>query len=170
MSYSRVNQNAEKIAASIIDAIGVSKPTDNQVFDWFVRNFDYRFEISAIDLTNQDISGMIHGNGPKGSFKILVEQSEPYERQRFSMYHELGHLLQGKEIMYGLFDGDVNNKKEEERFCNRFAAAILMPAKSFSAAWNSGHDNRYLKRFVISERFGVSLTAVDNRARDLELF
>ncbi len=169
MSYSRVNQNAEKIAASIINSIGVSEPTDNQVFNWFVQNFDYRFEINAIDLTNQDVSGMIHGNGPKGSFKILVEKSEPYERQRFSIYHELGHLLQGKEVMYGLFDGDVNNKKEEERFCNRFAAALLMPESSFRSHWKTGSPNDLIKRYSIAEHYGVSVEAVNNRARDLDL-
>jgi Adenylosuccinate lyase C-terminal len=82
MSYSRINQNAEKIAAPIVKALGVAEPTDDQIFKWFARNFDYRFKISAIDLSKHELSGMIHENGPKGSFKILVEKSEPFERQR----------------------------------------------------------------------------------------
>lgn len=169
MSYSRINNNAEKIAASIVHAIGCGEPTQKQIFDWFATNFDYRFEVSAIDLTNQKASGMIHGNGPKGSFKILVEKSESAERHKFSIYHELGHLLQGKEIMYGMFDGDVDNKREEERFCNRFAAALLMPERSFKSRWKSGSPNILIRTYILAEHYGVSTSAVTNRAKDFDL-
>ncbi len=170
MSYSIINQKAEKIAESIIDVIGIPEPSLEDVLKWFEFNFDYSFEIKLANLASQKLSGMVHGNGPAGSYKILINKDESIERQRFTLYHELGHLVQGEALLYGCFDGDVTNQKEEERFCNRFAAAMLMPQDSFRSVWNSTyHENKYIKRFVISERYGVSKRAVDNRARDLGL-
>jgi Zn-dependent peptidase ImmA (M78 family) len=169
MSYLKINQEAEKAALAIIKVIGKAEPTLAEILEWFKYNFDFKFEIKIANLSRQSISGMIHASGPKGNYKILIDGSEPKERQLFTLYHELAHLLQETGLLFGCFDGDITNSKEEERFCNRFAAAMLMPAPSFSSAWNSGHENEYIKRYVIAERYGVSKEAVINRARDLNL-
>lgn len=169
MSYSRINQNAENIAASVVHATGKEEPTLENVLQWFQDQFDFKFDIKAIDLSNQELSGMVHANGPRGSFKILVNDTEPLERQRFSLVHELGHIIQEQGLLYGCFDGDIHNNKEQERFCNRFAAAILMPAESFKKRWRSAPDNYWIRQFVLSEHYGVSKGAIANRAKDLDL-
>lgn len=169
MSYLRINQKAEKYAAAIADAIGIVEPTIADVLQWFHHNFDYTFVIKKVDLSRQPISAMVHANGPKGHYKILVSDNEPIERQLFSVYHELGHLLQEQGLVYGCFDGDEGNKKEKERFCNRFAAAMLMPAESFRKLWTGGHTNLILRRFMLAEHYGVSKEAIANRAIDLGL-
>lgn len=169
MSYLRINQGAEKIAAAITRVLGVAEPTIEQVLQWFQYNFDYKFEIRDVDLSRQSISAMVHANGPKGHYKILVSSSEPIERQIFSVYHELGHLVQEQGLLYSCFDGDITNKKEKERFCNRFAAAMLMPEASFRYHWKSGNDNPILKRFMLAEHYSVSKEAIANRAIDLDL-
>src|SRR5438105_1853469 len=116
MSYSKINQKAEKIAEAIRSSIGIDVPQITDILQWFKHNFNYDLEIKTIDFSGQKISGMVHGNGPKGSYKILLSINESTERQHFSLYHELGHLIQNEGLLYGCFDGDVTNSKEEERF------------------------------------------------------
>lgn len=170
MSYQKINQHAENVASAITDVIGKSEPNIKDVLQWFQDNFNFIFEIKIANLSRRSLSGMIHANGPKGHYKILISESEPKERQTFTVYHELAHLLQESGLLYGCFDGDISNTKEQERFCNRFAAAMLMPEISFRSAWNSAsYQNHYIKRYVIAEKYGVSKEAVDNRAKDLGL-
>jgi len=70
---------------------------------------------------------------------IVINDSDTYKAQLFSLMHELGHLLYGGESV--LDSGDdfshaswnqdqifSNQDSEEERICNRFAAEILVPA------------------------------------------
>lgn len=52
---------------------------------------------------------------------IVIGNHRPGDRQRFTLAHELGHLLLDNHIAFGL---DIEN------CCNRFAGAFLLPKKS----------------------------------------
>lgn len=68
-------------------------------------------------------SGRVEYVGNK--LRILVRAGDSPLRQRFTIAHELGHVLLG-------FDPAGRRRSdEEERRCNRFAAALLMPAREF---------------------------------------
>jgi Zn-dependent peptidase ImmA (M78 family) len=63
--------------------------------------------------------------------EIIVRSSAPLSRQRFTIAHEIGHLiLQEHQIV---FDGCISFRREEggsnfvEKWCDRFAVALLMP-------------------------------------------
>ena len=49
---------------------------------------------------------------------VAVSSNWPGDRQRFTLAHELGHLL---------LDGRLENEINEEKACNRFAGAFLAP-------------------------------------------
>ena len=70
---------------------------------------------------------------------IVINDSDSYGAQLFSLMHELGHLLYGGKNVLDSGDGFLdagwdqdqsipNQDSEEEKICNRFAAEILVPA------------------------------------------
>ena len=88
---------------------------------------------------------------------IVVNRNDSGERQRFTLTHELGHLVL-----------TVDSNVDAERAAQRFAGAFLMPADAVrtevgrrrtSIGWGELFD---LKRV-----FGVSVQAIVYRCRDL---
>ena len=87
-----------------------------------------------------EISGIIHRN-KDGSAVIGVNSSHPTQRQRFTIAHEIGHLLLhtnkslhvDKNFPIGLRSG-ISSKAEDENEieANQFAAALLMPTDFLS--------------------------------------
>lgn len=87
--------------------------------------------------TPEGISGMIHKDG--NHTMIAINEKESYQRQRFTLAHEIGHLVLHSEILDGPhIDGSFNQKlyrdgrsrgghETIEREANRFAAELLMP-------------------------------------------
>lgn len=68
---------------------------------------------------------------------IMVNNSNSFTRQIFTLMHELGHILYG---VNGVTDVDESYlkflKRDEQRIefqCNRFAAEVLVPAEKFEA-------------------------------------
>ncbi len=49
---------------------------------------------------------------------VVVGRHWPGDRQRFTLAHELGHLM---------LQGRLANSIDEEKACNRFAGAFLLP-------------------------------------------
>lgn len=83
---------------------------------------------SGLEVTLEDIDGegFILDLGLVGA-QIMVKRETRLERQRYSVAHELGHW-QLKE--YGIpLNGSPQGDRDEavERWCNRFASALLMP-------------------------------------------
>lgn len=99
---------------------------------------------------------------------IFVNTRGSVARSIFTLAHELGHVLVAEDAL----DSDPVAEPAEslERFCDRFAAELLMPAETFRAEWSKGaitdpaqtcHD--------LAERFRVSARATLVRARELGL-
>lgn len=65
---------------------------------------------------------------------IMVNNSAPFTRQIFTLFHELGHLLFGvstiSKTSSGFVDRFVGRAKVIEIACNRFAAELLLPSDS----------------------------------------
>lgn len=68
-----------------------------------------------------------------GGFLIEINPQHPETRQRFSIAHELAHLILHKEdiIRVGIVDRDSENSlnKEKEEDANNLASEILMPSE-----------------------------------------
>jgi Zn-dependent peptidase ImmA (M78 family) len=81
-------------------------------------------------------------------------------RKRFTTMHEVAHIL---------IRPSCSLSKDQERSCDRFAGAVLMPRESFE-----GDLGGYRRRVSLEElkdlksRWGVSIAAIVHRAYDLE--
>mgnify|MGYP002757522574 FL=1 len=104
----------------------------------------------------------------RGAF-IVVNSHDSAVRQRFTIAHELGHFYDTyrRKLPRAKKDrGSLASKGTdiEEVYANRFAAALLMPAKAVRAKFNVVPDVGALARI-----FNVSEQAMSNRLHNLGL-
>ena len=92
---------------------------------------------------------------------VVVGRHWPGDRQRFTLAHELGHLM---------LEGRLAPDLDEEKACNRFAGAFLFPRESVRQELG-GHRNAIeLKELgLLKEEFGLSMAGILYRARDLDI-
>ncbi len=120
---------------------------------------EHQIKVQVLDLP-EDVSGL-HAEvttGSKQSIRtVVVNAKHPGERQRFTLAHELGHLLLR-----------VPEGKEGEKLCHRFASALLMPAPTVVREIGARrHALPVRELFRLKVLFGVSAQAVAYRCRDL---
>lgn len=65
----------------------------------------------------------------KGNHIIIVNKNMSNDRKRFSLAHELGHIIMHQ--CYDFFIPEVRNKEKE---ANRFAAELLMPSQGIKGS------------------------------------
>jgi Zn-dependent peptidase ImmA (M78 family) len=92
---------------------------------------------------------------------IVIRKGLHGERQRFSLAHELGHVVMEA-------GGD---DKFREKAAHRFAGAFLMPAE---VLWSKVGKHRssigWSELFALKELLGASVQAIAYRCRDLGIF
>lgn len=92
---------------------------------------------------------------------IVIGDKRPGDRQRFTLAHELGHLLLDSRLAEGL---DIEN------YCNRFAGAFLLPSQSIITVLGK-HRNSIEPRelALLKQEFGISMTSILHRAEETEI-
>ncbi len=89
---------------------------------------------------------------------IVIGNERPGDRQRFTLVHELGHLILD----------DFSNNLEEEACCNRFAGAFLLPRKSLKRIL--GEHRNYIEPrelSLIKQEFGISMSSILHRVEEI---
>jgi predicted transcriptional regulator len=98
--------------------------------------------------------------------RIYVSEISPRSRARFTIAHELGHLLLAKPDVPVTAHRMRARINDEERFCDAFAAAVLLPA-----AWIRTHAQGQRPGIGLARRLsdasGCSLAAVAVRCNEL---
>lgn len=90
---------------------------------------------------------------------IVVGQDWPGDRQRFTLAHELGHLV---------LHGRLAPVLDEERACNHFAGAFLVPKEEVirllgpSRSWLEPRE-----LYLLKHEWGLSMNGWIHRAQDL---
>ena len=88
---------------------------------------------------------------------IVISSNINGERQRFTLAHELGHLVL-----------DVDASLDEEKASHRFAGAFLMPAEVLRAEVGEHRTAISVgELFQLKRLFGVSVLAIAYRCKDL---
>lgn len=95
-----------------------------------------------------------------GRWLVLLNGSEPLTRQRFSLAHELKHILDHR-FIGDLYQGIPKDERAAwiEQVCDYFAGCLLMPRPALKRAYVSGDQNLA----SLARRFGVSQAAMQVR-------
>lgn len=113
----------------------------------YVKNYDNRFN----DF--EGLSEIVNGI----PVIVLLDGVKDGARQRFTIAHELGHLVLD-------IKGDVN----EEKMCNRFASALLMPKEAMINEFGEKRSNlSFYELVAFKNEYKVSYLATIHRLRDL---
>lgn len=90
---------------------------------------------------------------------VVVNSEDWGERQRFTIAHELGHIVV-----------DVSRNLDGERVAHRFAGAFLMPAEALRLEVGKRRSALSLGELLaLKHVFGVSIQALTHRCRDLDI-
>lgn len=106
-----------------------------------------------------DLSGMVRKNvDSEGGFDIFVNQDHPEVRRRFTIAHEIGHVILHPHLIGdgitddALLRSGLSNTVEAQ--ANRFAADLLMPRDKLSECIKNGITSvrELAGRFNVSEQ------------------
>lgn len=91
---------------------------------------------------------------------VLLDNITDGARQRFTIAHELGHLV------LDIKDSDI----DEEKLCNRFASALLMPRGAIINEFGSSRNNiSFFELRAFKMEYKVSMAATVYRLRELNV-
>lgn len=110
------------------------------------------------------VSGASHW--ADGRWLIVLKSSEPLVRQRFTLMHEVKHILDHPFIDRLYPEAyEVSSADRAEQVCDFFAAAVLMPRAWVKRVWGNGtQDPAQLARL-----FNVSKQAMERRLESIGL-
>lgn len=110
-----IDDNPEEVARKVRYILGIEKGPINNLTNLLENN---GIVIVKTDLFNEKIDGL-STISEKGAHIIFLNTRMPNDRQRFSLAHELGHML---------MHFDVPQREDDvETEANRFASEFLMP-------------------------------------------
>lgn len=108
-------------------------------------------KFDGISAVAKDDGGTVVAGG------VVCREGTPGERQRFSLIHEVGHLVLS-----------VSEGIDEEKAAHRFAGAFLAPADILRREIGTHRTSVQLRElFMLKRRFGMSAQALAYRIRDL---
>lgn len=150
---------AERQAARLLARLGVeSWPVPSEVIT----------ELPFVQVSIRRLPTTTHGatRWIKPRWVILINAYEPTVRQRFSLAHELKHILDHPFRRNGQVRIDTPTAYEaNERLCLYFAACLLMPRPRVKQAWVSGRQDVV----ALAASFNVSPQAMYVRLIELGL-
>jgi Zn-dependent peptidase ImmA (M78 family) len=127
--------------------------------------------VSLSSSLGPGVSGVIVKEADEEHPRIYLAESDGQNRQNFTCAHELGHFFSRQyqdDGRYGYVDSrdDLSSSgtDSDERWANRFAAELLMPAFAVRKFFAEGMSLSKLAR-----EFGVSTQAMEFRLRNLDL-
>ena len=110
------------------------------------------------------VSGASHWSN--GQWLVALRASEPLTRQRFSLAHELKHIIDHRfaDIIFGAIPA-TDRHLAVEQVCDYFAACLLMPRPWVKRAWCAGMQTLP----TLAQHFGVSEAAMQVRLTQIGL-
>jgi Zn-dependent peptidase ImmA (M78 family)/DNA-binding XRE family transcriptional regulator len=95
---------------------------------------------------------------------VVNKKGKSTERIRFTIIHELAHLLLDLSILNG-------DSKLEEIWCHFFASCFLIPSNMLKTMMGGGKRNYiYINELIkVKEYYGISIRAIVHRLKELEI-
>jgi hypothetical protein len=164
LSYGESIQVARLQAARLRKSLGANDPEINLM--WLIAQTAVPVRFVPSHELNEDSGLTTDLIG--GKLQIFINQAEPVIRQRFSVLHELKHVLdfpQASTIHKRLGSGNPQRKGDMiEWVANEFAAHVLMPTPLVKRIWHRTQDIELAASF-----FNVSREAMSTRLTRLGL-
>lgn len=115
-------------------------------------------KILSIDLDDIDgLAAKVRRKDRADARVIVIKKSAWSDRKRFSLAHELGHMVMAPV-----------GKIDEEKAAHRFASAFLIPADSLRGEVGASRSTISIQELLaLKERFGASMQAIVYRCKDL---
>jgi Zn-dependent peptidase ImmA (M78 family)/DNA-binding XRE family transcriptional regulator len=111
-------------------------------------------ELSDVEDNFDGLATFVDGKYPV----IVLNKNFPVERKRFSLLHELGHVL--------LDISDSCTMKDED-VCHKFASEFLLPKNIVIEEFGGKRENiTYSELISIQEKYGISIKAIVYRLKD----
>jgi len=154
---SKVVDNAEAIevvADELRSAWGLGNNPIGNIIDMLE---DSGVKVIEIDMPDSfdGLATMVNDSIPI----IVINKNFPIERKRFTLIHELGHLLLE-------FPKDMSSK-EKEKLCNRFAGAFLLPQYWVFKELGNSRKHFYIEELsALQKEWGLSIQAILYRCKD----
>lgn len=116
-----------QMAANIHELLSIrqlqNQGTDTSALEWCIERLEWwGIAVFQMSLSDDNIRGFCMTDGAVPT--IVIKRSEPASGKLFTLFHELGHLLLRQP---GICDLASNNQRPIEKWCNAFAAAVLVP-------------------------------------------
>lgn len=163
-----INKKAERIAEEIHKEADNSIPSSIlMLLKWIENKINKKIKISYVDMVGK--AGTVYFNPKEDIFRVWIKAGDPEFRQRFTICHEFAHIIKNFDLKYNFSSKSIFLGRGEERFCDRFAAAFLMPKKIFMEKWTSNREDEIYKKLRLAHFFNVSGEAVYYRAKELGL-
>lgn len=147
---------AELQTQRLLELVGISEPP---VPDRIITELPF---IQVERLTPLPVSGAARWASQR--WMILLNGAESRGRQRFSLAHELKHILDHRfaAVIYGSIPAS-ERQQAIERICDYFAGCLLMPRTWLTQCWLSGeHSTR-----VLASLFETSELAIRVRLQQI---
>ena len=147
-------------AARLVAAGGSHAPIS--VVDCFSR-VDHRPVVVLDDHIHQALRGAV--DLYRGSWLVILNESDGRPLARFTLAHELAHIVMGDVVADSRGCGSpLPAGPTRESACDTFAAELLMPAPLIRDAWRRDPDVA-----ALAERFDVPHRAMERRFTELGL-
>lgn len=141
-------------ARRLLDTCGIERPPVDLVR--IARHLGVR-HIRELDIR---LDGQLVELGD-GGYEVILSRNAPRTRQRFTLAHEIGHLLAAASGDESVSCGDAAT----EELCNRVAAELLIPGRFIVDAAAADMDVAAFRR--LATRFQCSLEATAWRVLNL---
>ena len=153
------SNDLKEIAAKVRTKLGVSN--DYSLDNLTDKLEDNNFLIVEINF-DENFDGFCEY---VGDLAFIILSSKGYERNRFTLAHELGHLILD-------FKEKLNDKQKED-YCNIFAACLLMPENAIKRELDYNnrikHNISLNEIMYIAKEYKVSINAVIVRLFELKM-
>lgn len=92
---------------------------------------------------------------------IFINDADAPGARLFTLMHELSHLWIDSS---GVSDGHIGSHRQDEKFCNEVAAAVLVPEDEFRQQWKTDFENWRQNLPILESHFHVSSWVLARRA------
>lgn len=102
------------------------------------------FIITELPRISVGWAGNLIGSGAtawsRGMWQVRLNAAEPPTRQRFTLAHELKHILDAacEDVTYGHLPAGPARERYIEAICDHFSASLLMPKSWVKKLWGGG--------------------------------